>query len=238
MPEWQSQRGDTGLGELENKRGVPDVASFADPRNGFVISVSGKEMVVGGTSAAAPLWAGLIARINESLGSPVGYLNPRLYLEGSRHAFEDIKVGSNGKWSAKEGWDACTGLGRPRGTTLLRKLTGGPAEQTVRFAFEGTDYEIDLSAKEAAALGKQLAPYIENARKARRTPARRPGRTAVNRQRSSDIRAWASEHGLAVSDRGRIPAGVVEQYQAATEGKHTPPPPPAPIPASPSGRQA
>jgi len=73
-------------------------------------------------------------------------------------------------------------------------LTGGPAEQTVRFAFEGSDYEIDLSAKNAAAFGKQLAPYIEHARKAGRAPARRPGRTAVNRQRSSDIRAWAKEH--------------------------------------------
>jgi nucleoid-associated protein Lsr2 len=94
-------------------------------------------------------------------------------------------------------------------------LTGGPAEQTVRFAFEGSDYEIDLSAKNAATFGKQLAPYIEHARRAGRAPARRPGRTVANRQRSGDIRAWAKEHGLAVSGRGRIPAGVVEQYQAA-----------------------
>ena len=94
-------------------------------------------------------------------------------------------------------------------------LTGGPAEQTVRFAFDGTDYEIDLNAKNAAAFGKQLAPYIEHARKAGRAPARRPGRTAAGRQRSGDVRAWAKEHGLAVSERGRIPASVVEQYQAA-----------------------
>jgi hypothetical protein len=93
-------------------------------------------------------------------------------------------------------------------------LTGGPAEQTVRFAFDGTDYEIDLSAKNAAAFGKQLAPYIEHARRAGRAPSRRLGRTAANRQRSGDIRAWAKEHGLAVSERGRIPASVVEQYQA------------------------
>jgi hypothetical protein len=95
-------------------------------------------------------------------------------------------------------------------------LTGGPAEQTVRFAFEGTDYEIDLNAKNAAAFGKQLAPYIEHARRVGRAQVRRPGRTAANRQRSGDIRAWAKEHGLAVSARGRIPAGVVEQYQAAS----------------------
>jgi len=54
-------------------------------------------------------------------------------------------------------------------------LTGGPAEQTVRFAFDGTDYEIDLNAKNAAAFGKQLAPSIEHARRAGREPSRRSG---------------------------------------------------------------
>ena len=94
-------------------------------------------------------------------------------------------------------------------------LSGGPAEQTVRFAFEGTDYEIDLNAKNAAAFTKQLAPYLEHARRDGRAPSRRPGRKAANRQRSGDIRAWAKEHGVAVSERGRIPATVVEQYHAA-----------------------
>src|SRR5215831_1833151 len=94
-------------------------------------------------------------------------------------------------------------------------LTGGPAEQTVRFAFDGTDYEIDLNAKNAAAFSKQLAPYIEHARRAGRAPSRRPGRAAADRQRSGDIRVWAKEHGLAVSERGRIPVSVAEQYHAA-----------------------
>jgi len=94
-------------------------------------------------------------------------------------------------------------------------LTGGPAEQTVRFAFDGTDYEIDLNAKNAAAFGKQLAPYLEHARRTGRAQPRRSGRAAGSRQRSGDIRAWANEHGLAVSERGRIPASVVEQYNAA-----------------------
>jgi hypothetical protein len=93
-------------------------------------------------------------------------------------------------------------------------LTGGPAQETVRFAFEGTGYEIDLNAKNAAALRKQLAPYIEHARRAGRAQARRAGRTAASQQRPGDIRAWAKEHGPAVSERGRIPARVVEQYQA------------------------
>jgi len=98
-------------------------------------------------------------------------------------------------------------------------LTGGPAEQTVRFAFDGTDYEIDLNAKNAAAFGKQLSPYLEHARKAGRAPARRAGRPAAVRQRSGDIRAWAKEHGLAVSERGRIPASVLEQYRASANGR-------------------
>ena len=96
-------------------------------------------------------------------------------------------------------------------------LTGGPAKQTVRFAFDGTGYEIDLNAKNAAAFGKQLAPYLEHARRAGRAQTRPPGRTS--RQRSGDIRAWAKEHGLTVSERGRIPANVLEQYRAATGGR-------------------
>jgi hypothetical protein len=103
--------------------------------------------------------------------------------------------------------------------SLEDDLTGGPAKQTVRFAFDGTDYEIDLNTKNAAAFGKQLAPYIEHARKAGRAQPRRPGRTGAGRQRSGDIRAWAKEHGLAVSARGRIPAGVLEQYHAAANGR-------------------
>src|SRR5262249_14779022 len=91
-------------------------------------------------------------------------------------------------------------------------LTGGPAEQTVQFAFDGTDYEIDLSATNAAAVGEQFAPYLEHARRPGRASSRR---TVANRQRSGDIRAWANEHGLAVNERGRIPVSVVEQYQAA-----------------------
>jgi hypothetical protein len=93
-------------------------------------------------------------------------------------------------------------------------LTGGPAQETVRFAVDGVAYEIDLNAKNAAAFGKLLAPYIGHARRAGRAPGR-AGRSVVSRQRPGDVRAWAKEHGLAVSERGRIPASVVEQYHAA-----------------------
>ena len=95
-------------------------------------------------------------------------------------------------------------------------LDGGPADETVRFAVGGTEYEIDLNKKHAAAFRKQLAPFVEHARRAGRGQ-RRP-RTASSRQRSGDIRAWAKEQGIAVSGRGRIPASVVEQYEATTRG--------------------
>ena len=95
-------------------------------------------------------------------------------------------------------------------------LDGGPANQTVRFGVDGAEYEIDLSTKNAAALRRKLAPFIEHARKTGRGARRRPGRTASSRERSADIRAWAKDQGIAVSERGRIPASVVDQYQAAT----------------------
>ena len=97
-------------------------------------------------------------------------------------------------------------------------LAGGQADETVRFGIGGSEYEIDLSKKNARALRRHLAPFIDHARKAGRGPRRRPGRTASSRERSGDIRAWAKERGIAVSDRGRIPASVVEQYHAATKG--------------------
>ena len=97
-------------------------------------------------------------------------------------------------------------------------LDGGPADETVRFGLGSAEYEIDLSAKNATALRRQLAPFIEHARKAGRGPRRRTGRTASSRERSGEIRSWAKEQGIAVSERGRIPASVVEQYEAATNG--------------------
>ena len=84
-------------------------------------------------------------------------------------------------------------------------LDGGPADETVRFGLDGAEYEIDLSKKNAAAFRHQLAPFIDHARKAGRGQRRRPGRTASSRERSGGIRAWAKDHGIAVSDRGRIP---------------------------------
>jgi hypothetical protein len=99
--------------------------------------------------------------------------------------------------------------------TLEDDLSGGPADETVRFAVGGAEYEIDLSKKNATAFRRQLSPFIDHARKTGRVQRRRPGRTAASREPSGAIRAWAKAQGIAVSDRGRIPASVVEQYQAA-----------------------
>jgi hypothetical protein len=95
-------------------------------------------------------------------------------------------------------------------------LEGGPADETMRFAVGGTQYEIDLNKKNARAFRKQLAPFVEHARRAGRGQ-RRP-RTSSSRQRGGDIRAWAKEQGIAVSGRGRIPASVVAGIRRRDRG--------------------
>ena len=95
-------------------------------------------------------------------------------------------------------------------------LDGGPADETVRFGIGGSEYEIDLSRKNAKTFRKRLAPFVEHARKAGRGQRRRSARSSSTRERSGDLRAWAKAKGIPVSDRGRIPASVAAQYEAAT----------------------
>jgi kumamolisin len=101
------------------------VAADADPTTGYQVRVDGQNLVFGGTSAVAPLWAGLIALMNQKLGHPVGFLNPLLYgsLAG-RGLLNDISIGNNGAYLARPGWDACTGWGSPNGGKLLAALSG------------------------------------------------------------------------------------------------------------------
>ena len=82
--------------------------------------MDGTETVIGGTSAVAPLWAGLIALINQHKGHAVGYINPRLY--GNSRALHDVTSGDNGAFQASSGWDPCTGLGSPDGIKLQNAL--------------------------------------------------------------------------------------------------------------------
>jgi kumamolisin len=137
QPAWQktagvpatAATGVTGIGSTaEPGRGVPDVAGNADPYSGYQVVVDGKAQPIGGTSAVAPLWAGLIARLAQASGTRFGLLQPLLYAgitPGAEVAgFRDIVDGGNGAYKAGPGWDACTGLGSPNGTALLARLTG------------------------------------------------------------------------------------------------------------------
>jgi kumamolisin len=101
-------------------RGVPDVSGDADPETGYQVRIDGTDTVIGGTSAVAPLWAGLIARINAAKHGPVGLINPALY--GAARALRDITQGNNGDFAASQGWDACTGLGSPNGAQIAALL--------------------------------------------------------------------------------------------------------------------
>jgi len=116
----RSANGDGRVG-----RGLPDVAGNADPDTGYQVRVDGECAVIGGTSAVAPLWAALIALLNQNLGTRLGFLNPALYgLAAGCGALHDITSGNNGGYHCGPGWDACTGLGRPDGVKLLEALKG------------------------------------------------------------------------------------------------------------------
>jgi len=96
-------------------RGLPDVAGDADPQTGYNVLVDGQEMVIGGTSAVAPLMAGLIARVNQQKGKPVGFINPALYANPKLcrdiTQGDNITTSTNEGYSAGPGWDACSGWG-------------------------------------------------------------------------------------------------------------------------------
>ncbi|MVN74715.1 S8 family serine peptidase [Hymenobacter sp. HMF4947] len=113
-------------------RGVPDVAGDADPATGYQVRIDGVDTVIGGTSAVAPLWAGLLALFNQQLPKPVGFLNPLLYGSLRGQGVRDVTSGSNGAFTARVGWDACTGWGSPAGAALLRALRGLSSQPTPR----------------------------------------------------------------------------------------------------------
>jgi hypothetical protein len=124
-PEWQETT-DMPLSANRNGRrgrGVPDVAAHAEPSSGYRLRIGGEMHVIGGTALVTPLWAGLIARINQGLGRRVGFINPVLYQRlGPAGVLRNITVGSNGAYDAGPGWNACTGWGVPDGSQLLLAL--------------------------------------------------------------------------------------------------------------------
>ncbi|MFD0685823.1 histone-like nucleoid-structuring protein Lsr2 [Actinomadura fibrosa] len=98
---------------------------------------------------------------------------------------------------------------------LVDDLDGGEADETVAFSIDGASYEIDLSGANAKKLRDSLQPFVEKSRKAGTVTRRRRQRGASSRERSAEIRAWAKNNGIKVNERGRIPATVIEQYEAA-----------------------
>jgi kumamolisin len=122
-------------------RGVPDVSADAAQESGYRILVDGQwfqgqdsdHPPVGGTSGGAPLWAALIARLNQALNTRLGFVNPALYeVASSSPAFHDVRAGNNGDYKATPGWDACTGLGTPNGEQLLAALKKQIAPKLVK----------------------------------------------------------------------------------------------------------
>jgi hypothetical protein len=103
-------------------------------------------------------------------------------------------------------------------TLFIDDLDGSEAEGTVQFGLDGTDYEIDLSAKHAQALRKSLVQYVEASRKL--SASRRPGRArrqpGLSGTSNSQVRQWARSQGVEVKERGRIPADLVVKFKAAT----------------------
>ncbi len=125
QPSWQSTITATKAG-----RGVPDVSGNADPTTGYQVRVDGGSYVIGGTSAVAPLWAGLLAVVNAKAKTTGGFVQPKLYAATAASAFRDITSGNNGAFKAAKGWDACTGLGSPNVANLLTLLA--PAKTTTK----------------------------------------------------------------------------------------------------------
>ena len=122
LPSWQVNANVPAAPTSAGGRGVPDVAGDADPTTGYTIRVDGQTIVIGGTSAVAPLWAGLLAVANQQLGTSVGLIQPAIYAAKAAAAFNDIVSGDNGAFAAGPGWDACTGLGSPIASKLIPLL--------------------------------------------------------------------------------------------------------------------
>jgi kumamolisin len=122
LPVWQANANVPAPSGSTGGRGVPDVCGDADPTTGYQVRVDGQSLVIGGTSAVAPLWAGLIALNNKANGKSAGFIQPQIYAAKAASAFNDIVSGNNGAFSAGPGWDACTGLGSPIGSKLITLL--------------------------------------------------------------------------------------------------------------------
>jgi kumamolisin len=132
LPGWQVGVGvPDSVNDRHQGRGIPDIAGNASPNSGYNITADGVASITGGTSAVAPLYAGLVALLNSNLDWQVGYLNPTLYGLGGTNVFRDVAdgvsnaLGTAPGYTSVPGWDACTGWGSIDGMQLLTALRGG-----------------------------------------------------------------------------------------------------------------
>lgn len=124
LPLWQRQAAIPLGPQSRRGRGVPDVAGLADPGYGCEMLIAGRAFASAGTSAVAPMWAALVARLNQALGRRCGHLHSHIYRLGRQRSqgLRPVLKGDNGFYHAGEGWNACTGYGTPRGDGLLADL--------------------------------------------------------------------------------------------------------------------
>src|SRR5579884_2836546 len=133
MPDYQKTLPATTQQQFQNRRGVPDVSAVADPDTGLAFYQGGAWSLAGGTSASAPLWAGIMAIADQMAGRPLGFIDPALYklAASSTYAqdFHDITQGNNSNpearvngYNAVAGWDPVTGLGSPNAVKLVPDL--------------------------------------------------------------------------------------------------------------------
>jgi kumamolisin len=188
VPTWQGSVNVPSSGSFKG-RGVPDVAGDADPATGYQVQADGSSFTVGGTSAVAPLWAGLIALFNQSLKQPAGYLNPGLYqnIATQEATFRDITSGNNGDYSAGPGWDACTGWGSPNGASLLQALSSAAPAPTAPPVASAFGLAAASKKTAATAKGKTTAPKRMSA------PARRQKPASKARQKTASKRGRRSK---------------------------------------------
>jgi len=128
LPSWQSHVDVPSVNDGHKGRAIPDVAANASPTSGYKAYIAGREEILGGTAAATPLWAGLIALIDQNLGHSIGYFNPLLYSKlGPAGNLRNLTEGNNSVHGVKgymagPGWNAVTGWGSPDGKKLLEAL--------------------------------------------------------------------------------------------------------------------
>jgi hypothetical protein len=175
-PSYQTAAGITGAkdsgGTTHSGRAVPDLAANASPNSAFSgIQVAGSSVGGDGTSAVAPLYAGLFAVINQAFGQQMGFINPLIYQMGES-LFQDITVGNNDSgdgtpfFKAGTGWDACTGWGRLDGTKLVNGIAGALYTQTLYFLMGKNTYgldEVKVQANYPAAFWLVLEGFTPNA---------------------------------------------------------------------------